>query len=178
MRRPTLHQVLGRDEGPGLSDVLRGSATLQDAIRPTEVSNLSLLSAGFQREHAYERFNTQAMHDLLASAGERFDLVLIDCPPAIVAGDALSLTTQADAVVLVVRAYGEKRGLVARLRTQLADSRAAFLGVVVNGVKSSAGGYFKQNFQAAVDYQGGVTGGNAGPEDAASAPVSASEDKA
>jgi capsular exopolysaccharide synthesis family protein len=179
MRRPTLHQVLGREEGPGLADVLRGEATLTDAIRATDVSNLSLLSAGSKREHAYERFNTSAMHDLLASAGERFDLVLIDCPPAIVAGDALSLTTQADAVVMVVRAYGEKRGLVARLRSQLSDSRAAFLGVVVNGVKSSAGGYFKQNFQAAVEYQGGVIGANGIPEVAVEATEStAPENKA
>ena len=161
MRRPTLHQIFGEDEGPGLSDVLKGSTELRTAIRATSVANLSLLSAGTNREHAYERFNTPSMHDLLTSAGEQYDVVLIDSPPAIVAGDALSLTTQADSVVLVVRAYGEKRGLVARLRSQLSDSRASFLGVVVNAVKSSAGGYFKQNFQAAVDYQGG---GAAEPE--------------
>lgn len=160
MRRPTMHQVFEAGEGrPGLAEVLRGSAKFDSAIIPTAVSNLTLLPAGVEREHAYERFNTQAMHDLLAMANDRFDIVLIDSPPAIVAGDALSLTTQVDSVVLVVRAYAEKRGLVARLRSQLSDSRAAFLGVVVNAVKSSAGGYFKQNFQAAVEYHQGAANG-------------------
>jgi len=155
MRRPSLHQIFEESEGPGLADVLKGNATLEKAIRATRVNNLSILPAGQEREHAYERFNTAAMHDLIAAATDKFDIVLIDSPPAIVAGDALSLTTQADGVVLVVRAYAEKRGLVMRLRSQLADSKAVFLGVIVNAVKSSAGGYFKQNFQAAVEYQSG-----------------------
>ena len=160
LRRPSTHRIFEVNEGPGLADVLKGKATLEGAIQKTSVDNVSVLSAGTDREHAYERFNTSVMGELLRVAGESFDLLLIDAPPAVVSGDALALTAQADAVAMVVRAYSEKRGLVARIRNQLSESRAEFLGVVVNAVRSSAGGYFKRNFQATLAYQqnGGENG--------------------
>ena len=61
--------------------------------------------------------------------------------PALVASDSLSIANRCDASCLVVRALGEKRGLVGRLRNDLNDARSEFLGVVVNAVKPSAGGY-------------------------------------
>ena len=69
------------------------------------------------------------------------------------AGDAFALAGRCDASVLVCRTYSEKRGLLARLRTQLGDARADFLGVIVNGVRASAGGYLKSNYKTTMDYQ-------------------------
>jgi hypothetical protein len=46
----------------------------------------------------------------------------------------------------------EKRGLVARLRNDLGEARAELLGVLVNGVKSAAGGYLKGNLRATHEY--------------------------
>ena len=42
------------------------------------------------------------------------------------------------------------------MRNQLEESRAEFLGVVLNGVRSSAGGYFRRNFRVAHQYQNGM----------------------
>ena len=57
--------------------------------------------------------------------------------------------------MLVVRAMGEKRGMVSRLRNELAETRTDFLGVLVNAVRSSAGGYLKGNILASHKYQNG-----------------------
>ncbi|MCX5688960.1 MAG: hypothetical protein NTV94_04100, partial [Planctomycetota bacterium] len=72
--------------------------------------------------------------------------------PAVVAGDGLALAQRVDATVMVVRAMSDKRGMVARIRNELGEARAEFLGVVVNGVRSSAGGYMKGNIRAAAEY--------------------------
>jgi hypothetical protein len=42
---------------------------------------------------------------------------------------------------------------VARLRNDLGETKAEFLGVVINGVRSSAGGYLKHNIKATHEYQ-------------------------
>lgn len=160
LRRPAVHRIFETEQGPGLGDVLNAKASFDEAVQETGVRNVSVLTAGIETEHAYERFNTQAMADILHEAGNRFDLILIDAPPAVVSGDAMALTAQADAVALVVRAYSEKKGLVARVRNQLGESRAEFLGVVVNAVRSSAGGYFKRNFQATMAYTNGSANGS------------------
>jgi hypothetical protein len=46
----------------------------------------------------------------------------------------------------------DKRGMVARIKNELSETKGEFLGVVVNGVKSAAGGYMKRNIKTAHDY--------------------------
>ena len=67
-------------------------------------------------------------------------------------GDALAVANRCDATLLVVRAFGEKRGMVGRLCNELNEARAQFLGVVVNAARASAGGYLKGNIQASHEY--------------------------
>lgn len=152
-RRPALHRMLGTADAPGLGDLLAGAAEFDDAVQSTDTSNLDVIAAGDPQHRVFERFTTLAMAEFVAKARDRYDLVLFDSPPAVVSGDALAVAAHADACVLVVRAYSEKRGLVNRLRNQFGDARAQFLGVIVNGVRASAGGYFKRNFKAAHEYQ-------------------------
>ncbi|MCA9310012.1 MAG: hypothetical protein KDA21_02340 [Phycisphaerales bacterium] len=152
-RRPALHKTLGCKAGPGLGDVLTGKAGFEQVVQTTDVQGLDVIAAGEPENRIFERFTTAAMADFVRTAREKYDLVLFDSAPAVVAGDALAVASHVDASVLVVRAYSEKRGLVSRLRNQFGDTKAEFLGVIVNGVRASAGGYFKRNFKAAHEYQ-------------------------
>ncbi len=153
-RRPALHKVLKLGEGPGLGDVLVRTSTLDAAVQQTTLPNLSLLSAGTSQVRSTpERLATEAMTQTVREATEKYDLVVIDTAPAVVAGDGLALSNRCDATVLVVRAMAERRGLVARIRDSLSDSRAEFLGVVVNAVRASAGGYLRGNIRTQFEYQ-------------------------
>lgn len=151
-RRPSQHKYFGVPEAPGLADVLACETTVENAAQATQTPGLSILPAGTAGHRIVERLATEKFSEVLAAAGAAFDLVVIDVPPAVVAGDGLSIANRCDASVLVVKAYSEKRGLVARLRNQLADAKAEFLGVVVNGVKASAGGYLRGNIRATQEY--------------------------
>lgn len=154
LRRPSLHKVFKVSDGPGLGDILSGQATIDSAVQETTVPNVSVLTAGTSANRALpERLGSEAMARLLSVAGERYDRIIIDSSPAIVSGDGLALANRCDAVLLVVKALHEKRGLVNRLRSTLNETRAEFVGVVVNAVRSSAGGYFRKNIEAAHKYQ-------------------------
>ncbi|HZW09973.1 MAG TPA: polysaccharide biosynthesis tyrosine autokinase [Phycisphaerales bacterium] len=151
-RRPAQHKIFGAPDSPGLSDVLAGDTTLQAAAQPTNSPNLSVLTAGSARYRVVERLATDTFAEMLALAASEYDLVLIDVPPAIVAGDGVAIANKCDASLLVVKAYAEKRGLVSRVRNELGDTKAEFLGVVVNGVRASAGGYLRGNIRATQSY--------------------------
>jgi capsular exopolysaccharide synthesis family protein len=153
IRRPGIHRVLGLKEAPGLADVLSGKAKFADAIQKTDIENLSALTVGTASLRIFEQLTTAPKGELLRLAGEQFDYILIDVAPASIAGDAMAVANRCDASLLVVRAFGEKRGMVSRLRNDLGETRAEFLGVVVNAVRSSAGGYLKSNIQATHQYQ-------------------------
>ncbi len=153
VRRPKVAEILGGQNEPGLTDVLAGRIPLAEAIQSgDDDTSPSILPAGSRDAKVYERFSSETTGELFEDARQRYDIVLVDAPPAVVASDALALAQHCDASILVVKAYLEKRGLVSRLRHQFADARAEFMGVIVNGVKPSAGGYFKRNFQVTHEY--------------------------
>lgn len=152
-RRPALHRVFGIQESPGLADVLAGNRKLTDVVQSTSDSRLDILTAGNRADRIFERLSTDGMRQLLADVKAKYDLVLLDCAPAIVAGDGIALANRCDASILVVRALSEKRGMVARLRNDLAETHSELMGVLVNGVKSAAGGYLRGNIRASHEYQ-------------------------
>lgn len=154
-RRPGVHLVFDMEPAPGLGEVLAGQATLHDAIRPTEAPGLDVLPAGSAANRISERLTTNAISRILSQAREVYDFVLIDTAPAMISSDAMALANRCDAVVLVVRAMGEKRGLISRVLAQLEEMRAKTLGVTINRVMSSAGGYLKRNYRTMHEYQNG-----------------------
>ena len=154
-RRAKIHTVFGLLESPGLADTLSEEKTLDQCVQKTTTNGPDVLSAGTRNLRVVERLGNQSMGKVLAEASDLYDIIIIDVAPAIVAGDANMLSNQVDATMLVVRAMAEKRGQVARLKNELSDSRSEFLGVLVNAVRSSAGGYMRKNIRTSHQYHDG-----------------------
>lgn len=150
-RRPRLASVMGGDDAAaGLGDVLTGAADI-DAVVHEHESGCCWIGAGTPESRIVERLGTAAIDKLLAAVSDRFDLVIFDAPPAVVAGDALSLAGRVDAAALVVQAGEEERGLVSRLVRQFAAT-TRLVGLVLNRPRGTAGGYFRKNFAVMADY--------------------------
>ncbi len=151
-RRPRVHSALGLQSEFGLADVLAGDRSLEDSIQSTGERSPDVLAVGPLPHRVVERLGTDAMSALIEKASTMYEVVLIDTSPAIVSGDAAILANQTDASMLVVRAMAEKRGQVTRLKNELSDGHAEFLGVLVNAVKASAGGYMRKNIRTSHSY--------------------------
>jgi Mrp family chromosome partitioning ATPase len=82
-----------------------------------------------------------------------YDFVIIDTAPALLTSDSQLLAKHVDAIVVVVRAGVDKRGMVSRMLSRLDGQRADVLGVILNGVKTSAGGYFRKSYEAFYNYR-------------------------
>jgi succinoglycan biosynthesis transport protein ExoP len=178
-RRPSMHAMFGLREGPGLSDVLAGDATLESAVQEVsfEGGTVHVLTAGSASKRVFERLGTEPMTAVLASAGSAYDVTFVDTAPAIVAGDAMSLAQRCDASIQVTRAMAETRGLVGRVKNDFADAPAQLLGVVVNAVRSAAGGYMKRNIRTSAAYHAGSSATSSGQPKSAKA-VASGEDAA
>jgi capsular exopolysaccharide synthesis family protein len=151
-RRPQQHKLAGLDNQAGLVDVLQGEATLSGVVQAIEGSNVSVLPTG-QAQHAQpELLESQTFRTTLSQLESEYDCVLLDAPPALLTSECRMLSKLVDALAVVVRAGREKRGMVSRMLRQLEGQRADLLGVVLNGVQSSAGGYFRKSYRAFYDY--------------------------
>jgi len=151
-RRPQLAKAMGvSSDAVGLGDLLVGESSVDEVIQSSEF-DVKVISAGTPGNRVFERLNNGRFDNIIAELRSKFDVVLFDAPPAVVAGDAMVLANRVDAAVLVVRANQEQRGLVARLIHQLSDARCEGLGILLNRPRRTAGGYFKKNFEAMASY--------------------------
>ncbi len=151
-RRPGLAQQLGlADGGTGLGDVLGGSGNLSSVAIRTE-AGFDLVGAGTEGSRVVDRLGSPRMDELLSQAREQWDLILFDAPPALAAGDAVTIASKSDGAVLVVHAGHDDRGLLIRLANAVKQAGTSVFGVVLNRARTESGGYFKKNFRIMRDY--------------------------
>lgn len=152
-RRPAQHRIFSVPSQPGIVEVLTQRAELEESIIRLEDPVLDILPVGDAKQATSELLETPAFRALLSRVESEYDIVLIDAPPALLTSDSVHLAKEVDAVALVVRAMREKRGMVSRMIGQFEGLRAEILGVVVNGVRSSAGGYFRKTYEQFYRYR-------------------------
>ncbi len=131
LRRPRCHRALRVENEVGLADVLVGRVALQDAIRPTDIPELFVLTAGASAPSPLELLGSDQMRELLATVSEQFDFVLVDSPPVIPVSDAVTLSTMVDGVVLVVDTHTPKQA-ARETRDRFEYVGAKVIGAVLN----------------------------------------------
>ena len=157
-RRPAAASMFGLDDAsPGVADLLTGSVEIETVTHKSE-SGISVISAGTPANRLFQRLGSERMKSVLAQLRSTFDLVIIDAPPSIVAGDAIMLANLVDAITLVVRSDRDERGLIARVLRELSDSRGEMIGITLNAARGTTGGYFRKNYLAMVNYAEDVEG--------------------
>ena len=153
LRRPSLHEKLGLPGGMGLAEVFVGKAGLEAVIRETTVPNLHLLPAGEARAEAVDLLEVGRLRALLAELRTRYDLVVLDSPPALGIPDAQLLARAADGVLVVVGSPANRHEL-ARMRQLMAFIQATVIGAVVNRVDFSRQGRLDRYLQYYAGYPG------------------------
>jgi polysaccharide biosynthesis transport protein len=135
LRRPSISKTLGIASGAGLTTVLAGYAPSESVIVPSpQLANLFVLPSGPISPCPSELLSSASMKHLLAQWCQMFDHVIIDSPPVLAVSDAVRLSVEADAVLLVIRSAQTSKAALRRASMLLAQVKARILGVVVNAV--------------------------------------------
>jgi polysaccharide biosynthesis transport protein len=136
----------GLRAAPGLTDVLRGTASIADVIQPSPGSGETLggsgvfaITAGSPVQDLARLLASRAMSNLLGDLRGQFDLVVIDVTSPTTAPDAFPLIGQADGVLVVTRLRHARKDGLRLLADELSSSRVAVLGVAVNGAGRGVG---------------------------------------
>jgi len=143
LRRPSIHKTLGMGPRSGLSNVLTGSATLQQAItRSPVLPNLMVLPAGTPPPNPAELLASSNMRDVLEELRGQYDHIVVDTPPTLSVTDAVVLSPRADAIVLVIRSGQTTKQALRRSRDILMQVNAKVSGVLLNAVDLSSPDYY------------------------------------
>jgi len=132
LRAPGVGERLGLTPGPGLADVLRGEASLEEALVNFGIQGLVVLPGRGSCLDSSELIASPAMSRLVDEIRSRYPrrVVVFDLPPLLRSDDALAFTPYVQGVLLVVRDGRTRRRELARASEYLAG--VTLLGSVVN----------------------------------------------
>jgi capsular exopolysaccharide synthesis family protein len=140
-RKPVQHKIFEIDDNKGLSSVLAGRDTIEQAVRPGVVDNLDIMACGPEVPNPSELLNSDVFNETLKKLTERYDRVIVDSPPVAPVADAQILAAICDITVLVLRAEKSTRRQAQHARDSLLSVGAQLLGAVVNDVAQKRGQY-------------------------------------
>ena len=151
MRLPTMSKRLNLVPTPGLSNLLVGLNSVQDAVQqyavtPTEGDEpviMDVIVAGDVPPNPSELLGSKRMRALLTALREYYEFIIIDLPPVTAVADALVVSDMTDGIVVVVRSNRAVRGALQETIRQLRLVDAHILGFVFNGVGEGSGNYYK-----------------------------------
>ncbi|MHC4715868.1 MAG: polysaccharide biosynthesis tyrosine autokinase [Planctomycetota bacterium] len=151
-RQPAIADMFPDAKKAGLSSALVGQANWRDVVSATGVPNCDVIAAGPLPPNPAELLGSGVLGEIITEMKAEYDQILFDGSPAMVVSDASVLATQVDAVILVVRAHANSIGIVQRTAAQLRHVGAHLLGAVLQGVRTTAGGYLRKNYQTFYEY--------------------------
>jgi capsular exopolysaccharide synthesis family protein len=140
-RRPMQHEIFKTDREKGLSSVIAGAVSMHEAIKPTGIDGLDLLTCGPEVPNPSEMINSKQFSDILQSLSEKYDRIVIDSPPVMPVTDSQILSAICDVTVVVLRADKSSRRTSQQARDGLESVGAHLLGAVVNDVSRRNGHY-------------------------------------
>ncbi len=134
LRRGQIGPLMGFPNSPGLTDVLAGTNSLEEAVvQVQELPNLSVLAAGTSLANPAEVLDSAQWRHLIDRLRRLSDYVILDTPPIGLIADTDLIHQVTDGVILVVRPdYTTRSRCLSVLKNNV--SSRGLLGVVMNGV--------------------------------------------
>jgi polysaccharide biosynthesis transport protein len=119
---------------PGLSELLRGTAKLTDAIAQDPATKAYVIPAGSMMPNAADLLMSQGMVDLVTALRGAFDYIVMDAPPLLPVVDALALATVADKILVIVEWCQTPRASISEAFRVLGPKANRVAGIVFNKV--------------------------------------------
>jgi len=154
LRRPSLHKGFELPNTAGLLTWLESKQPItEDLLKDPKLGlvqlspKLSLLRTGGISRKTSELLQTGAVSDLLEALQRRFDLVVIDTPPAGLFPDAEAFSAYADELVYVCRFSTTPRPQAAQVVNRLRKTKLTLVGAVLNAMPDEkAKGYYYSSY--------------------------------
>jgi capsular exopolysaccharide synthesis family protein len=155
LRKPRLASIFKLPaDGPGLTQVLTGEATIEQAVVPLEDQQLDVMIAGTRRDNPQILLASEAFGELLNTLSAHYDRIVFDTSPCQLVSDALLFARAMDAAIVLARCDSTPRKIVASTTRLLRQADAPVIGCVLNRVDRRRGGASEGGYYYRYGYYG------------------------
>jgi capsular exopolysaccharide synthesis family protein len=138
MRKPKVNKSFNFELKPGLSTILTGNIDFEKALKPTYIPNLTVITSGTIPPNPSELLHSEKLALFFEEAERKFDRVIFDAPPLLMAADSALIANKADGVVFVIKGGATRLPDLVLSKKKLIDAKASVIGAVVNNLEPEA----------------------------------------
>lgn len=146
LRRPKLHRSFKVENKNGVTDVLAGNVTLEEAIKHTK-TGIDLLNRGTDVPSPSSILESTALKEVIKSLRKMYDFVIIDCPPILAVSDAILVSKLCDACLFVVSARHTEKVAAKEAVTVLKQNKVNLIGVVYTNIRKGDEAYYSSKYK-------------------------------
>ncbi len=140
LRNPTLHKLLGLNNGAGMSELLAGISK-ECVPSDTGIPNLSILTAGAVPPNPTELLFSPRFTKLLNLLKSHFDYIFIDTPPVNIVTDATMLAERISGYIFVARSMQSTTSQIEFATKAIQQVNGKICGFVLNDVDAKVQTY-------------------------------------
>lgn len=153
LRRPIIHEIFNIQRSNGLSEILSGKITVNEAVKDVSdfiyglgissvskfagVENIKVITSGTQPYNIIDLLNNANWSDLIGEMKSMFDFVIFDGPPVLLFVDSIIIGHHTDGVLMVYKAGKIARGALKRAKEQITSAQTKMIGICLNGVRAT-----------------------------------------
>ncbi|MBU2250943.1 MAG: CpsD/CapB family tyrosine-protein kinase, partial [Candidatus Omnitrophica bacterium] len=134
MRKGRLIRSFKTEAKVGLSSLLTGTASLDEAIVPTKVANLSFLGTGPYAPNPTELLSSKKLKDFLDELKKRYKRIIIDSTPILSVSEAILLSDKCDGMIFVIRAASTQLIQVNEAK-RILGGKTKIIGTILNAME-------------------------------------------
>lgn len=155
LRAPSVRRTFDVPKtAPGLLELLTGEAKVEECIHRDAAYGIDLLTIRQVPPNPAEIIGSASFAKLLQALTTRYDRIILDAPPTLVASDVAMLSRSVDAVLFVALSERTHRRTAASAIKQLQQAQAHLIGAVINAVRINRNPYYRDTYYYAHKYYG------------------------
>jgi capsular exopolysaccharide synthesis family protein len=132
LRYPSQHWLFGLPNDVGLTSVLAGESSLEEALKMTDVPGLWVLPSGPEPGNSAEILDSAQFCQCLVSLRHHYDVVLVDTPGLLDVSDACIVAGSVDKVIVMLKNTGDSRRQAEESVQALMMADADLMGVIMS----------------------------------------------
>lgn len=144
LRKSDIAREMHIGAGPGLSEYLAGAVSREEIIRTTSNRGLYLIPGGKMCSSPVDMLAGEKFRALLKELRGHFDLLILDTPPILPVPDAMTISEQVDAFIVVFRLSHTPYKLLRQAVEEFGTEK--IMGVVLNGDENKSDKYYSRYY--------------------------------
>jgi succinoglycan biosynthesis transport protein ExoP len=154
LRRGRQHGIMGVSNEVGMTTLLQGKCSIEDAIQKTNLPLMDVIPRGSVIVGTTDLLVQKVFSDLVAKVSDQYDQIILDTPPVLGLSETANLQQFADGVVMVVRAEVTPLKDVIDASLMLRKADAHIYGIVLNDLDlDKVANYYNYYYYSASYYE-------------------------